>query len=108
MNKSVLKDISSFFSGIYYLFRGPHVISKDKIENWDSRFICSCFLGISKKSTASNISDSTPYAALLLLDKNIDYAIEDELNNEIGIVIEYGDFSPDMAETKKKIQKIVQ
>ena len=106
MNKSLLADISSFFSSVYYLFRGrPHIFSKDKIDSWHYRSICSCVLGISKKSTASNISDSTPYATLLLLDKNIDYDVEYNLEKEIGIIIEYGDFSPDMTESEKKNSK---
>ena len=75
---------------------------KDIINKWGNNTIASCVLGISKIGYSSNISYNIAHAALLLLDKNIDYEEEDELQNEVGILIEYGDYSSSMDKTEKK------
>ena len=75
---------------------------KDIIKKWGNNSIAACVLGISKIGMASNLSYNISHAALLLLDKNIDYELEDELENELGILIEYGDYSSSMDKTEKK------
>ena len=75
---------------------------KDIIKKWGENSVASCVLGISKIGMASNLSYNISHAALLLLDKNIDYELEDELENELGILIEYGDYSSSMDKTEKK------
>ena len=98
-------NISSFFSNIFSLFRGPRFISKNLSDFLDLS-VSSCVLGISKRSITSNIIANIPHASLLLLKKEInDFYDDDELENESGIIIEYGEFSPDMTETRKNNSK---
>lgn len=73
------------------------------ISNWGNNPIVSCVLGISKIGRASLLSNNIAHAALLLLNKKIDYDqdTDDEIENLIGILIEYGDYSPKMASTEE-------
>jgi len=74
------------------------------ISEWGNKPIVSCVLGISKIGRASIISNNIAHAALLLLNKEIDYEQEndDEIQNQNGILIEYGDYSPKMATTEEE------
>jgi len=74
------------------------------ISEWGNKPIVSCVLGISKIGRASIISNNIAHAALLLLNKEIDYEQEndDEIQNLNGILIEYGDYSPKMATTEEE------
>ena len=74
---------------------------KDILTKWGNNTIGSCVLGISKLGFSSKLSYNISHAALLLLDKNIDYDEEDKLKKEMGILIEYGDYSPDMDSKEK-------
>lgn len=81
---------------------------KDVITRWGNNTIGSCVLGISRINLASDYINKISHAALLLLDKNIDYdKDEDEkIQEELGILIEYGEYSPDMcSEEKKYVEK---
>ena len=51
-----------------------------------------------------NINNNLYHSALLLLPIVIDYTQnnDEEIKNESGIIIEYGDFNPNMTETEKK------
>jgi len=77
------------------------------IEQWGNKPIASCVLGISKIGKKSNWSNKISHSALLLLNKEIDYDQddEDEILKESGIIIEYGDYSPNMSETEKDYTK---
>ena len=75
---------------------------KDILSKWGHNTVGSCTLGISKIGFSSNLSYNISHAALLLLDKQIDYEQEDKLKKEMGILIEYGDYSPDMDSKEKK------
>ena len=74
------------------------------IEQWENKSIASCVLGISKINMASNLNSKVSHSSLLLLQKEIDYDQDDEeeFKNETGIIIEYGDYSPDMNKTEKE------
>ena len=75
---------------------------KDILSKWGHNTVGSCTLGISKIGFSSKLSHNISHAALLLLDKQIDYEQEDKLKKEMGILIEYGDYSPDMDSKEKK------
>ena len=75
---------------------------KDILSKWGHNTVGSCTLGISKIGFSSKLSNNISHAALLLLDKQIDYEQEDKLKKEMGILIEYGDYSPDMDSKEKK------
>ena len=75
---------------------------KDILSKWGHNTVGSCTLGISKIGFSSKFSHNISHAALLLLDKQIDYEQEDKLKKEMGILIEYGDYSPDMDSKEKK------
>ena len=80
---------------------------KDVITRWGNNTIASCVLGISKINFTSDYINKISHSALLLLDKNIDYdKDEDEkIQEELGILIEYGEYSPDMCSEEKKYVK---
>lgn len=77
---------------------------QDVMNQWGNSTISSCILGISKIGTASNLSYKFSHAALLLLDSVIDYDNENEQNfqERLGILIEYGDYSPNMCPTEQE------
>ena len=75
---------------------------KDILSKWGHNTVGSCTLGISNIGFSSKLSHNISHAALLLLDKQIDYDQEDKLKKEMGILIEYGDYSPDMDSKEKK------
>ena len=73
----------------------------DIIAKWGNKPIASCVLGISQVGMNSKLSFNISHSSLLLLNKEIDYEIEDELQKEIGILIEYGDYSPNMCKDEQ-------
>ena len=74
---------------------------KDITKEWETNCMASCVLGISKIGMASNLSYDYAHAALLLLDKQIDYNGDCKYEKDMGILIEYGDYSPDMNKKEK-------
>ena len=74
---------------------------KDILSKWGKNTVASCTLGISKIGISSKLSYNIAHAALLLLDKHIDYEQYDKLKEEMGILIEYGDYSPNMDSKEK-------
>lgn len=79
----------------------------DLISQWGNKAISSCVLGMSKIGKASYLAYKISHAAILLLTKKIDYDEDDEneITNEEGIVIEYGDYDPNADDQKKEVQK---
>ena len=89
--------ISSFFSS----FSNSSKSVKELLEQWGESPVCSCVLGISKIGYASTLTVSISHTALLLLNKKIDYLKYDEIEKENGILIEYGDYNPNMSKFEK-------
>ena len=78
----------------------------DIIEQWKKNIIASFCLGISKINFASKLNYKVSHSAILLLQKEIDFECdEDEITKEIGILIEYGDYSPNMSKEESKSVK---
>ena len=78
----------------------------DIIEQWKKNIIASFCLGISKINFASKLNYKISHSAILLLQKEIDFECdEDEIKKEIGILIEYGDYSPNMSKEESKSVK---
>jgi len=77
---------------------------QDVMNQWGNNTIASCILGISKIGRASNLSYNFSHAALLLLDTPIDYDEEEDQNYQerLGILIEYGDYFPEMCKKEKE------
>jgi len=99
----MLSFISKIFSFNIFSSTRP---TNDLIERLESLPIASCVLGISRIGKASPISNNIVHASLLLLNKEIDYDQDDEVDNNInGILIEYGNYSPNMSETEKDSTK---
>ena len=73
------------------------------IKSWENKPIASCVLGISQKETNSNIINNISlHASLLLMNKEIDYEIDDSvLQKEVGIVIEYGNYNKNSSDQDK-------
>ena len=94
----MLSFISSFFS--FYSTQSIKPINEFLLE-WRNKPIASCVLGISKIGWASNLTNSISHIALLLLNKKIDYLKYDEIEKENGILIEYGDYNPNMSKSEK-------
>ena len=96
--------MSSFFSNFYFLSMfGDSITFPELITSWDDKPIASCVLGISKISLASKLIPNISHSALLLMKEKISFEDEDnEMNKRTGILIEYGNYSPDM----NKIEKI--
>ena len=72
------------------------------INSWGHNPIASCVLGISPLGIVSNLSYRFTHAALLILKDELD--IEDEESDILkrnGILIEYGDYNPKMADSEK-------
>ena len=95
----MLSFISSFFS--FYSTQSIKPINEFLLE-WGNKPIASCVLGISKIGWASNLTNSISHIALLLLNKKIDYLKYDEIEKEYGILIEYGDYNPNMCKSEKE------
>ena len=77
---------------------------KDVIEKWENKSIESCVLGISKNHNRSyKLHEYSHHSSLLLLNEPIDYDLfeEEYINEKKGILIEYGNFSPDMSDEEK-------
>ena len=92
------------FSFLSNFFTGKTLV-KDIIENWGNKPIVSCVLGISKiGGPISHLGNSFVHSAILLLNTEIDYNQEDDdkFQNENGILIEYGNYSPNMSQEEKK------
>ena len=97
------------FSFLANFFTGKTIV-KDIIENWGNNPIVSCVLGISKiGGPISHLGNSFVHSAILLLNTEIDYNQEDDdkFQNENGILIEYGNYSPNMSDEEKKMLIIV-
>ena len=78
----------------------------DIIKQWGQNTIASCVLGISKINIASNLINKISHAALLLLPEKIDYDEDfSSLQKKYGILIEFGDYNPNMCDTEKKYVK---
>ena len=76
---------------------------KDITEKWGNNPISSCVLGISKIGKASNLSTNIAHAALLMLKEKFNFNDdESDILKRNGILVEYGDYSPDMEETEKQ------
>ena len=69
------------------------------IEGWKTNIIAFSCLGISRINILLN---KQYHSAVLLLQKEIYDYDEDEIENEIGIVIEYGDYSPNMSKEESE------
>ena len=69
------------------------------IQKFDQTIIVFCILGICKLSFLSNLKTNISYSALLLIDTNSDVSDENRGN---GILIEFGDYSPNMSETERR------
>ena len=80
---------------------------KNIIDSWEEKTIASCILGISKIGIVTNIDKDFSHAALLLLDKTIDYDEDDfeKIQDYYGILIEYGDYNPNMCDDEKNYVK---
>ena len=75
----------------------------DILTKWGNNPISSCVLGISKIGKASNLSTKFTHAALLMLEEKFNFNDdESDILKRNGILVEYGDYSPDMEETEKK------
>ena len=80
----------------------------DIITKWGNNPISSCVLGISKIGIASYLSTKIAHAALLMLQEKLDFNDEEsDILKRNGILVEYGDYSPDMHKTEKNITKMV-
>ena len=79
----------------------------DIISQWKNSCIQSCVLGISKIGMTSNLSTKISHAAILLLNKEIDYDEDDDniILDTNGILIEYGEYDPNKGEEKNKVKK---
>ena len=67
--------------------------NKDLIQKLNkTSIIFSCVLGLNKMNS-NNKSENSLKAHLFLVDKEIDF---DNENNDIGIIIEFGDYWPKM------------
>jgi hypothetical protein len=79
----------------------------DIISQWKNSCIQSCVLGISKIGMTSNLSTKISHAAILLLNKEIDYDEDDDniILDTNGILIEYGEYDPNKDEEKNKVKK---
>ena len=71
------------------------------IEKWGKTTIGACILGISKINIASDFYNKVSHSALLLLDRGLDEENDEEIHNELGILIEYGDYKPNMCDGEK-------
>ena len=74
----------------------------DIIEQWKKNIIASFCLGISKINFASKLSYEISHSAILLFQKEIDFDCDEE---ELGILIEYGDYSPNMSKEERENAK---
>ena len=78
----------------------------DILTKWGNNPISSCVLGISKIGKASNLSTNIAHAALLMLKEKFNFNDdESDILKRNGILVEYGDYSPDMEETEKQYTK---
>ena len=79
----------------------------DVVKKWEGHTIASCVLGMSKINLASEVINKISHSALLLLNTNLDYEDDDDekIQKELGILIEYGDYKPDMCDTEKNYVK---
>ena len=76
---------------------------KNLIEKLDSKSIITCILGISSLNFLSSKISELSHTSLLLLD--VDYEDLDLMKERPGILIEYGEYSPDMAPDEEKYTK---
>jgi hypothetical protein len=76
---------------------------KNLIEQFDKKTIITCVLGISALNFLSSKITKMVHTSLLLLD--VDYEDLDVKEKLPGILIEYGEYSPDMARDEEKYTK---
>ena len=72
------------------------------INSWGKSKVSSCVFGMSKIGWASNVTNWVSHTALLLM--NIDFDInseEGDIEKKTGILVEYGDYHPNMCDTEK-------
>lgn len=75
----------------------------DIITKWGNNPISSCVLGLSKIGKASDWSKKFAHSALLMLQEKFNFDDdESDILKRNGILVEYGDYSPDMEETEKQ------
>ena len=72
----------------------------DLITNINKSSITSVIVGISEISVLSKVSKSVTHAAILLLDINLEEQ-EDLDKKLVGILMEFGDYSPEMSTSEK-------
>jgi len=78
----------------------------DIVKQWGQNTIASCVLGISKLNIASNLLNKISHAALLLLPEKIDYDGDfSSLQKKYGILIEFGDYNPNMCDAESDYVK---
>ena len=78
----------------------------DIVKQWGQNTIASCVLGISKLNIASNLLNKISHAALLLLPEKIDYDGDfSSLQKKYGILIEFGDYNPNMCDEESDYVK---
>ena len=76
--------------------------TSELISRLNTNTIASCVLGIKKNNMLPNLNNIS-HTAILILQKEIDFDCdEEEIKNEVGILVEYEDYSPDMSETENK------
>ena len=73
----------------------------DVVMKMNQQSIKSCIIGISKINMLSDTLKDMAHSALLLLDTDSEETKEDSK----GILIEYGDYSPEMSKTEKNYVK---
>lgn len=79
------------------------ISTSELIKRLNTNTIASCVLGINKMNMAPNLNNNLLHTAILLLQREIDFDCdEEEIKNEVGILIEYENYSPNMSEIENK------
>lgn len=84
------------------IWNGPNVSTL--IERFNETKIVSCTLGLQRIRLLSDISKELAYSSLLLIDTPLENSKE---RRGYGILIEYGDYSPNMSKEENKLLKNV-
>ena len=90
----------------YYYASSPSMntlfTTSELISHLNTNTIASCVLGINKINKLPNLYNLS-HTAILLLQKEIDFDCdEDEIKDQVGILVEYENYSPDMSERENK------
>ena len=76
------------------------------INSWGKSKVSSCVFGMSKIGWVSNVTNWVSHTALLLMNIDIDInSEEDDIEKKTGILVEYGDYHPNMCDTEKDYSK---